>query len=182
MRNCVSTPPSPDVRNASSGALGRQRTVAQSGARGTCPLYSTVQRTVNQISLQYEITRLCFRLHTKRRESMRISYFLHMLSLRLYLTFLAGATVAAAQPYIYVSNEMGNNVAVVNVATNTVTGTIPISGAGLTGLAVTPDGAYLYVTEQSTNSVAIISTSTNSVAASVAVGSGPVEVAITPDG
>jgi YVTN family beta-propeller protein len=84
-----------------------------------------------------------------------------MLFLKIFFTIAASAAVAAAQPYGYVSNEMGNNVSVVNLATNKVTKTISISGAGLTGLAIMPNGAYVYVAEENTNCVALISTSSH---------------------
>ena len=52
--------------------------------------------------------------------------------LRVFFALAATALTASAQPYLYVSNEMGNNVAVVNTATNTIKASISITGAGLT--------------------------------------------------
>jgi len=104
------------------------------------------------------------------------------LCLKVFSTLLAGAAIAAAQTYGYVANELGNNVAVVNLTTNTVTKTISFSAAGVTGLAEMPDGAYVYVTEQNKNSVAILSTSSNSVTDTIAVGHAPVQVVFTPNG
>src|ERR1700691_3000412 len=98
----------------------------------------------------------------------------------LSLMLLANVAIVTAQPYGYISNEMGNNVVVVNLATNSVTTAIPISGASLTGLAIMPNGAYVYVAEESKNCIAIISTPSNSVVGTVAVGSGPVQVAFSP--
>src|ERR1039457_5728002 len=96
--------------------------------------------------------------------------------------FLATVLAASAQPYGYVSNEMGNNISVVNRATNTISATISVSAAGLTGLAITPNGSYIYAADQSKNSIAVISTASNSVVATVPVGTGPIHVAITPNG
>ena len=48
------------------------------------------------------------------------------------------------------------------------------------GVAFTPDGAFAYVTDFSSNSVSVIETATNTVATTVAVGTSPVGVAITP--
>ena len=95
--------------------------------------------------------------------------------------FTATALAVSAQPYGYVSNEMGDNISVVNMATNSISAEIPLS-TPLNGLAVTPNGAYLYVAEQSLNSVAVVSTATNSVVATIPVGSAPVQIAITPNG
>ncbi len=102
--------------------------------------------------------------------------------LRVLLTLLAGVAVASAQTYGYVSNEMGNNISVVNLATNAIKTTISLSGVGMTCLAMSPNGSYLYVTEQSKNCVAIIKTSNNTLSGTVNVGSGPVQVAFTPNG
>ncbi len=96
-----------------------------------------------------------------------------MITIKCFLTLLAGVAVAAAQPFAYVSNQMGNNVVVVNQATNTVAATIPISGAGLGGVALMPSGGFVYVTEQNKASVAIISTATNTVVGTVPVGTTP---------
>ena len=86
-----------------------------------------------------------------------------MLTLKCLLTSLAVVAVAAAQPFAYVSNQMGNTLVVINRANNTIAATIPISGAGLSGLAVGPNGTHVYVTEQTKNAVAVISTATNTV-------------------
>jgi YVTN family beta-propeller protein len=51
-------------------------------------------------------------------------------------------------------------------------------------LAITPDGSKLYVTvtDNGTNTVSVIDTATNSVVGTIAVGSRPSGIAITPDG
>src|ERR1035438_776311 len=77
------------------------------------------------------------------------------------LAFMVNALAVSAKPYGYVSNMMQNTVSVVNRANNTISASIPLSGAGLSGMAITPNGSYLYVAEQSKNSVAVISTASN---------------------
>ena len=97
------------------------------------------------------------------------------------LAFAAVAINANAQPYAYVANVSGNNVSVVNTATNTMAGLVSVP-AGPTGLAVTPDGSAVYVASQSSNSVAVFSTSTNTVLKTLTVGTIPVALAIHPNG
>ena len=87
-----------------------------------------------------------------------------------------------AQPYAYVANQSSNSVVVINRETNLVVATIPMSGAGLSGLAVLPNGMFVYVTQESKNLLAVISTATNVVVGSIPVGAGPVQVAFTPNG
>ena len=58
---------------------------------------------------------------------MRARNHINMLIVRIF-TFTATVLALSAQPYGYVSNEMGNNIAVVNRATNTVCHTIAVSG------------------------------------------------------
>src|SRR5579862_6837063 len=105
-----------------------------------------------------------------------------MRSLTVLLASLAGATIAAAQPFAYVSNQSGNTIAILNRATNTIASSISVSGAGLSGLALAPNATYLYVTEQNKNAVAILNTATNAITGTIPVGSGPVQVAFTPNG
>ena len=88
---------------------------------------------------------------------------------------------ASAQPYAYVANLSGNNVTVVNTATNTSVTTISVSTSP-SGLAVTPDGAYVYVACQGANVVSVISAASNSVVATIPVGTTPIQVAISPNG
>lgn len=72
-------------------------------------------------------------------------------------------------------------IAVVATATNTVTSTIPLTDA--TAVAVSPDGSFLYVVGgPGDSSLMRVRTSDGAVVATVAIGSGPRFVAITPDG
>ena len=89
----------------------------------------------------------------------------------------------AASPYnstVYVVNWNDNTVSVINAATNTVTGTIPV-GANPDGIAVSPDNSTLYVADRDDNNVSVINTATNSLITNVTLGSGttPNGIAVT---
>jgi YVTN family beta-propeller protein len=89
--------------------------------------------------------------------------------------------VASAQPFTYVSNIAGNNVAVVDTIAHAKVATISVPGYP-SGLAVTPDGLSVYVACQSNNTVAVLSTASNTVTATIPVGTTPTQLAITPNG
>ena len=111
-----------------------------------------------------------------------------MKKLNLLFTVLLGCllsislmTESNAQPYAYVANAGTNNVSVINVATNTVTATVPV-GTTPFYLATTPVGGYVYVTNFYSNDVSVINTATNSLTTTIPVGNNPSGVAFTPDG
>jgi YVTN family beta-propeller protein len=89
--------------------------------------------------------------------------------------------VAPSTSRAYVTNLSSNNVSVIDIATNTVTATVPV-GNGPLGVALKPDGTRAYVTNSSDNNVSVIDPATNTVVGTVAVGSAPITVAVTPDG
>jgi len=80
----------------------------------------------------------------------------------------------------YITNYSSNTVSVINVATNTVTATIPV-GTEPWGVSVSPDGSKVYVTDGS-DSLSVINSATNTVAATIIVGSYPVGVSVSPNG
>lgn len=90
---------------------------------------------------------------------------------------LQGKTVA------YVANSSGNSVSIIDVATNTVTATIPV-GRTPYGIVFSPDGRKAYVSNAGSASISVIDTATNSVTDTISVGGGaqPAYLAITPDG
>jgi YVTN family beta-propeller protein len=98
------------------------------------------------------------------------------------LVVAGGWTLAAAQPFAYVTQPAASTVAVINTAINSVVATIPV--ASPQRIAVTPDGALAYVTQDSADTVTVLDTATGRVVATIPVafgGSGG-EVAVTPDG
>jgi len=89
---------------------------------------------------------------------------------------------AYTQPFAYITNQHGNNVTIIDTATNMLVGT-PIAVENFPNSAVvTPDGAFVYVANGGSASVSVIDTTTNMVVDTVAVGAGPGGITITPDG
>ncbi len=85
----------------------------------------------------------------------------------------------------YLSNSDTFYVAVIDTGTNTVVQSV-LLGLGPAEpisiqIAVTPDGKYVYVPTGS-NAVAVIETTNNTIIKTVAVGSSPTGIAVTPDG
>ena len=93
---------------------------------------------------------------------------------------LTPASATGLSCSVYVANETGNTVSVIDAATNTVTATIPV-GAEPNGVAVSSTG-NVYVTNASGNTVSVVSAATNTVTASIAVGVEPSGVAVSPTG
>ncbi|HXQ73340.1 MAG TPA: hypothetical protein VN844_22760 [Pyrinomonadaceae bacterium] len=50
------------------------------------------------------------------------------------------------------ANQTGNDVSVINAATNAVLATVPV-GAEPTGIAITPNGAFAYVVNRTSGSM-----------------------------
>ena len=83
------------------------------------------------------------------------------------------------------ATEVEGYLAVISVATNTVTASIPIGTFPANypeGLAVSPSGGTVYVTNYEGNTVSVVNTSTDTVTAVIPVGSYPQGVAVSPDG
>ena len=98
------------------------------------------------------------------------------------LCLILWAGTAFAQPFAYITNQDGNNVSVINTATNTLVGSaIPVENFP-NSVAISTDGSFVYIANGGSASVSVIDTSTNTVTATVPVGSGPGGIAITPDG
>jgi YVTN family beta-propeller protein len=88
-------------------------------------------------------------------------------------------------PYLPNVDTLQLYVAVIDTGTNTVVQSV-LGSPGPTGpianqIAVTPDGQYVFVPAGS-NDVAVIATASNTIIKTVAVGSTPIGVAVTPDG
>ncbi len=83
---------------------------------------------------------------------------------------------------VFIGNQSGNSVSVINTATNTVIATVSAGIFQPQGLAVTPDNAKVYVASSSNNTVSVINTATNTVTANVNVGFFPVGVVVAPGG
>src|SRR5271157_2372743 len=89
---------------------------------------------------------------------------------------------AQIQVRAYISNNLSNDVSVIDTGTNAVVGApIPV-GMLPEGVAVSPDGRFVYVANTNSNTISVINAVTNTVVASPAVGNFPLGVAVTPDG
>jgi YVTN family beta-propeller protein/VCBS repeat-containing protein len=76
----------------------------------------------------------------------------------------------------YVTGGNANRVTIINLATNTVVGNLPLTGRPA-GATVTPDGAYLWVTSQLAPArISVISTATHQVVTTIPMGSYPTVV------
>ncbi len=85
-----------------------------------------------------------------------------------------------------VGSGNATTVNVVNLDTNTISGTITV-GLAPASLAITPDGAFVYVINYvdgnpGTGTISVIQTSDNTVTDTITGFSGPFSIAITPDG
>jgi len=76
--------------------------------------------------------------------------------------FLAGITVNPITCTVYVSDQTNQDIAVIDAHTNTVTGTISLSGSNPWGLTINPFNNELYVT-LGTSQIDIINTKTENV-------------------
>jgi YVTN family beta-propeller protein/VCBS repeat-containing protein len=93
----------------------------------------------------------------------------------------AGIAVSPDSSRVYVANYSGNTVSVINTATNTVVGSPITVGANPFGVAISPNGTRAYVTNTGSGTVSVINTATNTVVATVAAGSQPWGLVVSPD-
>jgi YVTN family beta-propeller protein len=88
---------------------------------------------------------------------------------------------------IYVTNDTGNSVSVIDTSTATVIKTFSAGGSAPRGLALSPDRSKLYVSNFSCGSpcqgtLTVFDTTSFALLATVPVGNNPAGVAVTPDG
>lgn len=108
--------------------------------------------------------------------------------LGLMCTSLFMLVTAEAAPFAYVTNPNADTVTVIDIATNTIVGAIPVGRRPLY-LAATPDGARLYVVNRgdmapdNRGNVSVIDTATNTVTTDILLDIGfPFQIAVAPDG
>ncbi|MGZ3754753.1 MAG: beta-propeller fold lactonase family protein [Mucilaginibacter sp.] len=96
------------------------------------------------------------------------------------------ATITVTSNYIgfaYIANTSSNTVSVINTLTQNIVATIPLTGTGPRGVAVSPDGTRVYVANSSSNTVSVIDATANKEIFTISAGvSNPSGVAISPDG
>ena len=91
------------------------------------------------------------------------------------------AEQASAAPFAYMTSTGDNSVLIIDTATNTVVGAVPV-GSTPYGAVVTPDGARVYVANDQSNTVSVIGTWVNTVIATIPVGVNPFGIAMHPSG
>lgn len=96
------------------------------------------------------------------------------------LVIVLAPAAAGAQPYAFVSNAAAQSVSVIDVGSDTLVGSFPLSGMP-TAAALSPDGSRLLVARTELGSVAMIDTASGAVS-SLAVGTAPVALAMAPLG
>ena len=83
-----------------------------------------------------------------------------------------GVAVDPTGTRVYVANQSGNTVSVLDTASNAVIVAVTV-GAFPVGVAVNPTGSRVYVTNYSSNTVSVLDTASNTVITTVAVGNSP---------
>jgi YVTN family beta-propeller protein len=104
-------------------------------------------------------------------------------AVRVLLTFVLSfaCTVAWAAPFAYVPLPFADQVAVVDLATNTVRN-VPVGNAPV-GVAIEPGGARVYVANGEGNTVSVIDATSHTVVGTIATaGRGPLGMAVNPAG
>ena len=89
--------------------------------------------------------------------------------------------VSADGKTIYVSNEDGGTVTILDVVSGTAVAAVTVGGEP-EGVTISPDGSVVYVTSEGTGTVSVISTATRKVITTIKVGKRPRSVAFTRDG
>ena len=88
--------------------------------------------------------------------------------------------LASAQPYTFASTPATDSVAVIDLATHTVVGTVPVGGLPA-GAAVGPFAGGIYVALSQSNALAVVNLASGSLT-TIPVGAGPTAVAVGPGG
>ena len=105
-------------------------------------------------------------------------YFVKAVLLGLTATFLAGT----AQAYtVYISNEKGNSISVIDSETQTVKQTVP-TGRRPRGITISNDGKFLYLCASDDDGVEVIDTATMKVARTLQSGPDPELFILHPSG
>ena len=99
----------------------------------------------------------------------------------LLLCFAANAVGAEGQTKAYVVSAGANLVTVIDTATGSVAGTVPV-GTNPSRVVVSRDGAHAYVANTGSASVSVIDTASDAVTQTIAVGDSPSGLAVAPDG
>ena len=94
---------------------------------------------------------------------------------------LTGNAQAATRSLLYVANSQGDDISIIDLATQKVIKTLKV-GPIVHGVCAQADGRRAFATIESENSLKVINTKTNTVTDSIALGGRPNECAATNDG
>jgi len=94
---------------------------------------------------------------------------------------LTGNAQAATRSLLYVANSQGDDISIIDLATQKVIKTLKV-GPIVHGVCAQADGRRAFATIESENSLKVIDTKTNTVTDSIALGGRPNECAATNDG
>jgi YVTN family beta-propeller protein len=97
------------------------------------------------------------------------------------LGMVKGAAAANATARLYVSNSLGDDITVIDLATLKVVGNIKV-GDAVHGLCAPADGRRLFTTIESEKNLKVIDTATNRVLETIPLTGRPNQCASTPDG
>jgi len=109
----------------------------------------------------------------------------HFAALGLALAGWAGAPILAAdgtpRALLYVDNTAGDEITMIDTATNRVVGNI-VSGPAPHGLVASPDGRWLYISSEGRDELLTVDTATATIAWRHPLSARPNEISISPDG
>src|SRR5262249_29825246 len=97
------------------------------------------------------------------------------------LAVSCGNAEAATRSILYVANSQGDDISIIDLATQKVVKTLKV-GPIVHGVCAQADGRRAFATIESENSLKVIDTRTNTVTDSIALGGRPNECAATNDG
>ncbi|MFN5455202.1 YncE family protein, partial [Bradyrhizobium sp.] len=106
---------------------------------------------------------------------------LHRLRGLLSAVLLVSTTCTAHTEEAFVTNQLSDDLTIVNLATSTPVATIPIGGKPA-GVAVAADGRFAYVASPDDKAVSVVDAAERKVVGRIEVGGGPLGIAVTPDG
>lgn len=94
-----------------------------------------------------------------------------------------GVAIAPSGDRVYVTQPAGDQILVLNTATNAISSTIlvPLDDAP-TGVTMSHNGSFAYVTNAGSSTVSVIDTSTKGIVARISVGTAPDSIAVSASG
>ena len=99
----------------------------------------------------------------------------------LFLTWSVMSNVPCATGHVFVTNERGDSVSVIDAATNTVIKTVPV-GRRPRGIGLSPDGKEIYIAASGDNAIVVLDPNSLSVVRSFQSGNDPETFAVHSNG